>query len=814
VSQVGFIVHASYQTTNRVTRIFFEGRLRTGETFAIVEDRARPSLYVRESDGDRVERVRGLRSHAVERSPFTTVDGEEVLRIVWPNIGDQQGSGRELLLAGVRTYEADIRFYDQFLIDKGVFGSVEIDGEPTRGRRVDWVFHNPEISFSDWLPHLSMLSVDIENNPGSGEILAISLATDTTWRQTRFERVLFLGAGVGDPSVTCYADERSLLLGFRDAVLEIDPDIITGWNVLEFDFLHITERFSFYDIPFVIGRSDQIGNFLPGGKGQSSAVIIPGRQVLDGMRIMRSGPMQFDDNRLDTVAKAVLGSGKVEVSDEVHLTGTKKIDALLRTYRDSPAVFCEYSLKDAILVVDILEKTGLMDLTVRRAQLTGIGLARAWTSVASFEHLYIASMHRQRLVAPTHGVDSFDVKSAPGGAIISPQPGLYENVLVFDFKSLYPSIMRTFNVDPVSFVSSHTHLPNLDVADLIQAPNGAYFRRDQAILPGILEGFFEKREQAKAKDDPVASYVYKIIMNSFYGVLGTSGCRFASSDIAGAITSFGHHFLTWCQRKLQSRGHRVIYGDTDSLFVLLSPTTSADVRSLAKNGSEVASELNDELRRYVRDTWNTESRLDLEFEGIYLRFFMPPTRGSLTSSMAEDGPAQVRGRAKGYAGLRFTGAGDGEIQSVFEIKGLEAVRRDWTDAAKKLQVELMTMTFHDAEIDEIRAYVRAFVADLRSGVYDKDLVYRKALRKPVSAYTKSTPPHVQAAMALEPDERHGVIEYVWTKAGPEPLSEQHHAIDYSHYLEKQLKPVSAALSFTLKADLESLFSSDKQSDLF
>jgi DNA polymerase-2 len=520
--------------------------------------------------------------------------------------------------------------------------------------------------------------------------------------------------------------------------------------------------------------------------------------------------MQFEDNRLETVSQAVLGAGKIEVTEESNLKGKKKIEALLRTYREDPETFCRYSLRDAVLVIDILEETGLMDLTIRRAQLTGIGLARAWTSVASFEHLYIASMHRHGFVAPTHGVDAFEVKTAPGGAIIAPQPGLYKNVLVFDFKSLYPSIMRTFNVDPVGYVSPQARMTGLDLSNLIKAPNEVYFRRDQAILPGILESFYEKREDAKAKGDPVASYVYKIIMNSFYGVLGTSGCRFAASDIAGAITSFGQHFLTWCQSRLEARGNRVIYGDTDSLFVLLGPSSATEVTGLVAAGKGIAEDLNQEISSYVRETWNVDSKLELEFEGIYLRFFMPPIRGGGGPS----GSNAVRGRAKGYAGLKFTGIVNDVIQSDFEIKGMEAVRRDWTVAAKKLQVDLLKMAFHDASLQDIRRYIRTFIEDVRTGVYDEDLVYKKALRKPVSAYTKSKPPHVKAALELDPEERRGVIEYVWTEAGPEPAEKRSNRIDYDHYIEKQLKPVASALSLTLQADLDSLFKDDKQADLF
>ncbi len=793
----GFIVHPSYQVTGSRTRIFFVGRLRTGETFAVVEDREQPRFYLRGSDGERVGGLRELNSTELEQTDLRTADGEPVLRLCFPTITEQQNAAKAVDSRGIRSYEADIRFYDQYQIDKHITGSVFIDGTPVNGRRVDLVFHNPGLRPAGWVPKLSTLSVDIETNPYTDQIVSIALVTDDTWRQERSSEVLFLGSVEADDHVTCFADEKQMLEAFRDRVATLDPDIITGWNVIEFDFAVLYRRFSHFGIAFLLGRSDEPGNFLHGTGGQSSAVITPGRQVIDGMRIIRNGPLRFEDNRLETVAKEVLGTGKVSFTEEDNLKGKRKIDALLRTYREDPETFCRYNMRDAALVIDILEVTGLMELTIRRAALSGVGLARAWTSVASFEHLYITYMRKRHLVAPTKGVDAHEVSTAPGGAIIPPQPGFYKEVVLYDFKSLYPSIMRTFNIDPLSYVSSNTSLARDEPGDLIQAPNGTYFKREPAILPEILESFFENRETAKKGHDKVASYVYKIIMNSFYGVLGTPGCRFASSDIAGAITSFGHHLLNWCREHLQKLGHRVIYGDTDSLFVLLNPGIESD------KAGETASDLNYALDRYVKQKWRVESRLELEYECIYLRFFLPPIRGP---------GEQLRGRAKGYAGLRVEPDGDGE--PVFDIKGMEAARRDWTRAARKLQKQLLLMLFEDRPVEDLRGYIREYIQQLLAGEHDTDLVYKKALRKPVSSYTRSVPPHVKAAKALDPEDQEGVIQYLWTEAGPQPAGKLTAAIDYGHYLEKQLKPVAEGISLTLHADLGSLFTDSLQSDLF
>src|SRR5262249_59165715 len=131
-----------------------------------------------------------------------------------------------------------------------------------------------------------------------------------------------------------------------------------------------------------------------------------------------------------------------------------------------------------------------------------------------------------------------------------------------DCKSLYPSIIRTFNIDPLGYVESPR-----DGDDVIRTANGIAFRRDRAILPGLLDELFPRREAAKKAGDEVASHAIKILMNSFYGVLGTPACRFSNPALANSITGMGREMLLWSKRWFEQAGFRVLYGDTDSLFI-------------------------------------------------------------------------------------------------------------------------------------------------------------------------------------------------------------------------------------------------------
>src|SRR4030095_6091508 len=155
-----------------------------------------------------------------------------------------------------------------------------------------------------------------------------------------------------------------------------------------------------------------------------------------------------------------------------------------------------------------------------------------------------------------------------GGLVLDSRPGLYRNIVVFDFKSLYPSLIRTFNVDPLTYVPDAA--PS---ADLIRTPGGAEFRRDEpGILPALVARLGAERAQAKRDGDAIAAQAVKILMNSLFGVLGSPISRLFSPAVANAITLAGQHVIRVAAEIVRERGHEVIYGDTGSLFVDLGQT--------------------------------------------------------------------------------------------------------------------------------------------------------------------------------------------------------------------------------------------------
>jgi DNA polymerase-2 len=762
---VGFIVHPTWRVRNGRTEILLYGRLRDGDTFLVVDARYRIGFFLRSSEEQRAREIVARFGGILHHSPQKTMDGEETVQVEVRIPGNVAVLRRALMTAGIRTYEADVPVAWAFLIDRGLRGAVTLNGTWQKGEHVDRVYHNPELAPCNWEPGLSVAYLALGVDPSDRSITAVALiATSADGQSTADDTFIIQSLKRIAAKTHAFPDECALLTTLRTRLCSLDPDLIVGWNVVDDLFAPLKERFAIHAIPFNLGRSNRLSRVVVASTSGrryrgGTQVIIEGRQVLDARTIIRAGQRRFDDLRLATVAEAVLGRVPRSVNETAHA------------------------------VLDVLSADDLVHLTIRRGLLLGIPLQRSWTSIQAFDFLYLSELHARGTVAPTRGVDRISGGSAPGGLILSPHPGVARNVLVFDFKSLYPSVIRTFNIDPVTLVPTLS-----DTQDLICAPNGATFIRCPGILPKILDRFFASREQAKARGDSVASYAYKIIMNSFYGVLGTEGCRFASNSISGAITSFGQHILRWTRDMFQDEGMTVIYGDTDSLFVDagLGPETSPE--EATRFGEEIAERVNARLTDYVHSTYGVSSCLELEMEKVYTRFFLPTVRG------------EARGRAKGYAGL-LTIPGREEL----EVVGMEAIRRDWTPLARGFQRRLLDLAFHDASIATIEGYVTETLSLLRTGELDDLLIYQKTLRKPIEDYVKTQPPHVQAA-ALLPQVNSGVsgvgdvIRYVITVRGPRPVGYVYAPLDYPHYIRKQLLPIARSLVPLVVID-EALFGS-------
>ena len=776
----GFILQASYRVVprshgQRTPVVHLYGILESGGTFLVRDDRQRPHFFIRAADA---ERVRGLEAPAPKVSDKRTFDGAPAALLDVDTPPEVPAVRDRLHSAHIDTFEADVRFATRYLIERGIKGGCEIEGVAVAGDGITWIFDNPSLRPADVKIEPRLLSFDIETHGTPERLLAISMYA------AGIDEVLIVDGSaraMPDKATRC-ADEFAALDAFCERVRRFDPDVLSGWNIIDFDLTVLQRIAERVRHPFALGRDSggvrirkAIGYF---GSGQAS---VPGRLVLDGIDLLRGAFIRMDDYSLDSVARKVLGEGKVVTGDV-----RDRIAEITHNYRHDLAAFALYARTDARLAFEIVQKLNVVRLAFARSQLAGMTPDRVAASIASFDFLYLTELEKRGIVAPTvrSGESSVYDAAQGGGHVLEPLAGLHRDVWVFDFKSLYPSIIRTFNIDPLSYVADPA--PHDAV---IRTPGGA-FRREPAILPQMLDALFPRREAAKAVGDDVAANAIKILMNSFYGVLGTPACRFYNPALANSITGMGRDLLLWSKGWFEAAGFKVLYGDTDSLFV---SSHGGDPHEMEGRGRQLAVSLNGELSRYIGERWTVPSRLELKFEKLYRRLFLPHARHS------------TRGASKRYAGLRH---GD-EVDRV-EFIGMEVVRRDWTALAKQVQRELYQRLFTDQAVD---AYLAEVVRQVRNGDLDDLLVYRKNLRKGAAEYTATTPPHVAAARkSTQPAGR--LVSYIVTTAGPEPMDNRQHPIDREHYVLKQVRPVAEPVLETLGLDFEQVIGDSRQFDLY
>ncbi len=771
----GYIVNIDSISQDEKTYIQLFGRLENEKSFAALIPFT-PYFYIRESDLQKSKNV--LSQTKIEKTNLLNKDKEKVIKISHENKTELTKIIKAVHQKEVNTYESDLSPTLRYLIDNEIYSVIEISGETETAEKVDVVYKNPIIKPSKANIPLKIVSLDIETDKKSGELFCIGLYSHN------YEKNIIVSKEEVKNAINCRSEEETLRK-FKSELEKLDPDIITGWHVIDFDLDYLKKKFEEHNLQFDIGRTNENARIkIESNFFRSSTAKIPGRQVLDGLNLIKDPFIQeapsiknkeFESYTLEDVSQAMLGEGKLIAGKDRH----EEIEIL---YKKDKEKLVKYNLQDCKLAYNILTKTKMLDLAIERTMLTGLPLNKLTGSIIAFDSLYIREARKRGIVSPTLHYKQKEER-IKGGYVMEPIPGIYENVLVLDFKSLYPSIIKTFNIDPISMLEKKEK-------GSIESPNKAYFKNEDGILPEIIEKLHNEREKAKKENRELSSYAIKIIMNSFFGVLASPNCRYFSLDMANAITHFGQELIQLTAKKIEEIGLNIIYSDTDSVFVKINSKKSSK-----ELGNEIQKYINDFYNSYIREKYNRKSYLELEFKKYYKAFMLPKVRNAKIET----------GSKKRYAGLVER---DGKEE--LEIVGLEAIRGDWTEAAKDFQIELLNKIFHKE--DPIQ-FIKDYIKKINQGKIDKKLVYRKSIRKDLEEYTKTTPPHVKAARLLDNLESN-IIEYYITENGPEPVQKHKHKIDYEHYIQKQIKPIADTILHFFNTNVDDLLKNSKQKTLF
>jgi len=728
-----FLIDADSTTDKETGRVIIRlaGMLREGKLVIVNDANFLPYFYVLPMDEGRIEELsKTLLDKALpDGARFEKTEivkrlfsGKKVKAIqAFLKHPSQVRMAREQVrgIDGVsEVLEADILFVRRYLIDHDLemLGEctvkTETEAEGSKLNAIDAPKPLRENTESAFEPKVLAFDIETHNpkgmpRPDKDPIIMISLATTGG-----LSKVLSWGGlpkdGAPPDFVEILKDEKAMIERFAELVREDDPNIITGYNSDQFDF------------PYLLQRSEKLrARMRIGVDGDGISLThnrpfqVPkcfGRAIVDVYPLVRnliSRTLEAETLDLDTVARELIGEGKVEGVGYEEIMKLWDKRELARLY--------EYSLQDSELVLKLA--TQLLPNVYELASLTRTTLADAsrMTSGQLVEWFLIRHAHNQGILVPNqprdHDVASRMRSTYTGGFVVSPKRGLHENIVVVDFRSLYPSIIIGHNIDPATLNC------NCCKGGGNVSPSGVWScEKKKGFIPDVLHEILDKRQEYKSrlkkmKDKEGIEYRLldarqnglKIIANSTYGYMGFAGARWYSLECATAITAWGRKYIQDTIRKAEDEGFEVLYGDTDSVF--FSPAKDIPLSE-------------DAIREFIRRVNRTlPESMELELQGIY-------RRGVLIAK-------------KRYAML----GNDGRII----VKGLERIRRDWAPVAKNAQEEVLRAVLDKGDPNLALKVVRETIERLRKRQVSMDDVTILTQLTQDPANYKITSPHVEAA---------------------------------------------------------------------
>ena len=552
--------------------------------------------------------------------------------------------------------EADIRFPYRYLIDLGIKGGVAIEGDPEERPTACCCFRNPELAPAHVQPSLRFLSLDLETTPdASGSSRRRWSATGSRrCTSSRPERL---------PGAHAHRDEAGLLRALVARIRRARPRRAARLERRRLrpararralrGARHRARR---------LGRAPaRIGFQEDRGFTRQTRAHDPGPH---GARRHRAGARRAEAARLPA-RDGRAGGARTRQAARSRRARRRARDPAPAP-RGSRGARAPTTARTRASCSRSSSTRGCSTLCVERSLLSGMQLDRVGASIASFDLLYLPELRRRGYVAPSVDADARERRRA-GGALLDPVPGFHRNVAVFDFKSLYPSLIRTFDLDPLAHALVAL---DADARPMRSSRRTARASRAAAgILPGVVDRFWEARAAARERGDRHAAQAIKIMLNALFGVLGATACRFFDAgrgerdhELRPADAALDARRLRRAGRARALRRHRFGVRPGDR----------------ARRGGAAARARRGAHRAIAsRSEYRVESRLELEFDRYFDHFFLPRLRGG-----------------RGASHKRYAGWADGALV----VAGLEAVRRDWPAIAARLQEGMLERIFTEQPV--------------------------------------------------------------------------------------------------------------------
>jgi DNA polymerase I/DNA polymerase-2 len=683
-------------------------------------------------------------------------------------------------------FEYSISFYKQYLLAKQIngMGCIEVDGEETKKNyRSDKVLKIKKIKPLDSkeMPELKALAFDIEcvEEGGKQKIIMLSM------KSKNFEKVLTYQEDKHyGKYVEVVKDEKKLLERFVETVSKEDPDILLGYNSDVFDMQVIQQRADELKVKLTLSRDSSELKFAR--RARISAARFKGLVHVDLFEFINnilSPQMQTEVMTLDAVSVELLGDNKIEIEYEEILEDWRKGKDL--------AKLAEYCLKDSELTLrlgefilpQIYELSRLSgQILFDTSRMTYSQLVEWYLSKKAYLMNNIIpnqpkweEIQRRREVSPYEGA-----------FVKEPIAGLHERIAVMDFRSLYPSIIATFNISPETFNCEDCRKDGYEVPEM----KYWFCKRKKGFVSTVIKELIEKRASVREKMNKLKKdseewkrldreqLATKTVANATYGYFGFAGSKWYCRPCAQSSAAFGRFYIKKVIYEAIKEGFTVIYADTDSMFVKTKGDTKKKTKLFLKKMNKTLPGI-----------------IELDLQGIYKRGIFIP-----------------RGVGPGTAKKRYALIDE---KGVLTIRGLEKVRRDWSNVAKNTQEKVLELILGKRDVEGAVKYTQSIIKELKNGKIPlKDLTIYEQLTKPLSEY-KVIGPHVAAARKIKergrPIGEGMIIMFVITK-GKGSISERAEPIedvnikdiDEEYYITHQIVPAALRVLIVLGVTEERL----------
>ena len=779
--------------------IRLSGKTADGKRIIVLDPSFKEYFYILSSDPDNMQNflkgIEGINDIKIEKMKIRG-DPTEVVKVILEDTHYAQDI-KEYAKKNpnyIDHIEMDIPTFRRYMIDKNIFPpmKVKFEGEEVDlGYNVKTIIAKKISGTEDFLDSFKFISFDIETyNPvGIGlrgidrPIIIISVYGNN------FKKVITTKKFKTNNKDIIFAEtEYDLLRRFEEIIKEYDPDIIFGYGSDVFDFPYINKRGNITNFKLRIGIDN---SQIKESRGRLPHVKIFGRIHIDLYNFVRNiiGPtLETETYDLSSVASEILGEkkyGEIKGEEIFKLFDKEEYEKLCKYCQKDSELTYKLGLKFFPIIVELTKIVGQPLFDVSRMT---YGLCDEWFLIKHSHEFYELIPEKPLREDITKRLSTTYV----GAYVHQPKPGLYDNIVVFDFRSLYPSIIVSHNICPTTVDKNYCK-------NRIYTPSKSHWfcKGIRGMIPSLLKELIERRAEIKrilkkmkeGTDKSILearSYALKTIANAMYGYMGFPRSRWYSIACAESVTEFGRYYIKNVIKEVEDKGFKVVYGDTDSIMVALNGRKERELIKIQK-------EINEKLPNYM----------ELDYQGFYPRgIFVSVKEGR-------------RGAKKRYALLDKNGK--------IIIKGFEYVRRDWAEIAKKVQIEVLNYILKENDIKKAIKVIRKYIKELKSGKAKiEDIEILTQITRPIGMY-ESKGPHVSAVIRANKQEEYvpgSIVRYVVCK-GKGKISDRSYLVeeyrkrkleyDPDYYINNQIIPAVGKIFEVLGYDINKIV--EKQTGL-